>query len=96
MFIQHADTKCTPRSKKTRSSCKHLYKKIDTSRKCQEDAHIKRDPFCFQFLKVERKRFKNDNFVQDGKYNTFIQLAYNTKFIQHVKYTLRWAFWAQV
>ena len=48
MFIQHADTTCTQRSNKAQSLYNTFIQHADTSRKCQEDAHIKQYPFCFQ------------------------------------------------
>ena len=49
----------------------------DTVRKCQEDAHIKRDPFAFCLEKAEKKQFKKENIIQDRKYNTHTTRLYN-------------------
>ena len=60
----------------------HVIQHVDTALKCHEDAHIKRNLFCFQFKNLERI-FKKRQFHPTRKiqhaYNAFIQHAYNKK-----------------
>ena len=54
-FIQHSDTAHKPRSNTAQNVYNTFIQHADTACKYQEDAHIKRDPFCFQFKKSAKE-----------------------------------------
>ena len=87
MFVKHTNKTRTSRSNTTQSSYNTLIQRADTARKCQEDAHIKQDQFCFQFLKSGKEKIKK-TISYNTENTTRIQQVYTTR-IQHEMYTTR-------
>ena len=70
----------TPSSDITQSTYNTFIKRADTTRKYQEEAHIKQDPFWFQFKKLKKKH-KKIQYHKNGRiehaYKEFIKHTYN-------------------